>query len=145
MFKFVVTVFDPNTASVLCYMIIHPYTSSFLSYCFPSVLSSQHDQIRNRIPLFLSHSANQPSRTDSTLAMLSAPEPVIDHPRISQHTLTSPAVDSRSTPHGLHPIQVSVQSWPIHQHSVLYHGRYRTLGLDPSPNRRYHVPTLYIR
>ncbi|WZZ14937.1 hypothetical protein YC2023_108026 [Brassica napus] len=83
--------------------------------------------------------------TDSTLAMLSAPEPVIDHPRISQHTLSSPALDSGSTPHGHHPIQVSVQSWPIHQHSVLYHGRYRTLGLDLSPNPHYHVPTLYIR
>ncbi|WZY88797.1 hypothetical protein YC2023_045532 [Brassica napus] len=71
---------------------------------------SQHDQIRNRIPLFLSHSANQPSRTDSTLAMLSAPEPVTDHRRISQHTLGPPALDPVSTPHGHHPIQVSVQS-----------------------------------
>ncbi|KAG5398149.1 hypothetical protein IGI04_019963 [Brassica rapa subsp. trilocularis] len=64
--------------------------------------------------------------------MLSAPEPVIDHPRISQHTLSSPALDSGSTPHGHHPIQVSVQSWPIHQHSVLYHGRTDAFHQKPS-------------
>ncbi|WZZ14931.1 hypothetical protein YC2023_108020 [Brassica napus] len=54
--------------------------------------------------------SNQPSRTDSTLGMLSAPEPVTDNPRISRHTLGSPPLDSVSTPHGHHPIQVSVQS-----------------------------------
>ncbi|WZZ78075.1 hypothetical protein YC2023_098647 [Brassica napus] len=98
-----------RTASMLCYLIIHPYTPSLLSSCFSSVLYSQLDQILNRIPLFLSHSANhphvtqrdglvsnQPSGTDSTLAMLSAPEPVPDHLRISQYILGSTALNRQA-------------------------------------------------
>ena len=106
------------TASVLCYLIIHPYNPSLLSSCFPSVLPSQLDQILNRIPLFLSHSANHPHVTQVNkerrlglqpaiqnrqyASLASALEPVPDHTRISQYTVGSTALNPVSSPHG-HP------------------------------------------
>ncbi|KAF3531967.1 hypothetical protein DY000_02037112 [Brassica cretica] len=95
-----------------------PYTPSLLSSCFPSILSSQLDQILNRIPLFLSHSANHPHMTQVNkerrlglqpaiqnrqyASLVSVPEPVPDHIRISQYTVGSTSLDPASSPHG-HP------------------------------------------
>ncbi|KAF2555234.1 hypothetical protein F2Q68_00016680 [Brassica cretica] len=94
-----------------------PYTPSLLSSCFPSILSSQLDQILNRIPLFLSHSANHPHMTQVNkerrlglqpaiqnrqyASLASVPEPVPDHIRISQYTVGSTALKPVSPPHGL--------------------------------------------
>ncbi|KAG5415173.1 hypothetical protein IGI04_002740 [Brassica rapa subsp. trilocularis] len=90
------------TASVLCYLIIHPYTSSFLSSCFPSVLSSQHDQILNRIPLFLSHSANHPHMTQVNKERRLGLQPAILNrhqysPRPSSNTSLGPVMIDPST------------------------------------------------
>ncbi|KAF2559172.1 hypothetical protein F2Q68_00015097 [Brassica cretica] len=82
------------TAFVLCYLIIHPYTPSLLSSCFSSVLSSQLDQILNRIPLFLSHSANHHYVTHVNKERRLGRQPAIQN-RHTIHPLTAPEKSCR--------------------------------------------------
>ncbi|KAF2572315.1 hypothetical protein F2Q70_00002399 [Brassica cretica] len=122
-------------------------------YCFGALLSENPS---------IHSSLSQPSPRDPSIQRETAwsptshPEHTVRQPCLAsqnQTLITDGSVSTHSAPQPrnqsvtpcLHPVQVSVQSSPINQHSALYHSRYRTLRLDPSSKLQYHVPALYIR
>ncbi|KAF3549043.1 hypothetical protein DY000_02006702 [Brassica cretica] len=129
--------------------------------------TSQLDQILNRIPFFLSHSANHPHVTQVNkerrlglqpaiqnrqyASLASASEPVPDHTRISQYTVGSTALNPVSSPHG-HPAlkpsdeglskSKSVQSSPVETFSLSFG---KVLSDQPAASRLEHlqVPVIF--